>query len=314
MLKYVSKLAMDILPSVVATIVGAYIVNHYIVTKPGADAPVATAVSPADPKKASAASTDVANLPAAGVRARGISEKAIFEKPAAVKPTEKPQEKSAEKSVERSAEKSLEPSENKPAETASIPAEIRPHPAAPREKTAIRTIPLTSPAAQPAASAAPNPASAVEAAGIPEDRRDANDLARAAIERLRGSNGGSPRAPETTRAPETPRVVAAPQTGAVPVSAPVIRPLPPPIMVSTPPADSYGPAAGPSSPGQPYSNSARSDDPRRPTPPADIPPARPLDLNAGNAGPAEAPEREHTNVAQDMLLAAKSMFHSVLPQ
>ena len=50
MLKYVSKFAMDILPSVAATIIGAYIVNHYIVTKPGADAPVAAAVSAADPK------------------------------------------------------------------------------------------------------------------------------------------------------------------------------------------------------------------------------------------------------------------------
>jgi hypothetical protein len=312
MLKYVSKLAMDILPSVVATIIGAYIVNHYIATKPGADAPVAAAVSPADPKKADAPSTDVANLPA-GVRARGISEKAIFDKSAAVKPSEKPQEKSAEKSIEKSAEKSSEPSEDKPAETASIPVETRPRPAASREKTAIRTIPLTAPAVQPAASAvvAPNPAPAVEATVAPEDRRDANDLARAAIERLRGSNGGSPRAQEATRAPEAPRNVAVPQTAAVPVSAPAIRPLPPPIMVSTPPADSYGPAAGPS-PGQPYSNSARSDDPRRPTPPADIPPARPLDLNA--AGPAESSAPEHTNVAQDMLLAAKSMFHSVLPQ
>jgi hypothetical protein len=34
MLKYVSKITMDILPSVVATIIGAYIVNHYIVAKP----------------------------------------------------------------------------------------------------------------------------------------------------------------------------------------------------------------------------------------------------------------------------------------
>ena len=39
MLKYLSKFAMDILPSVVATIIGAYIVNHYIVSKPTADAP-----------------------------------------------------------------------------------------------------------------------------------------------------------------------------------------------------------------------------------------------------------------------------------
>jgi hypothetical protein len=78
-------------------------------------------------------------------------------------------------------------------------------------------------------------------------------------------------------------------------------------MVSTPPADTYGSSAG-----QPYSNSARSDDPRRPTPPAEIPSARPLDLNA--TGQAEPSAREHTNVAEDMLLAAKSMFHSVLPQ
>ena len=34
MLKYFSKIAMDILPSVAATIIGAYIVNHYIVAKP----------------------------------------------------------------------------------------------------------------------------------------------------------------------------------------------------------------------------------------------------------------------------------------
>ena len=43
MLKYVSKFTMDILPSVVATIIGAYIVNHYIATKPATDAPVAAA-------------------------------------------------------------------------------------------------------------------------------------------------------------------------------------------------------------------------------------------------------------------------------
>ena len=41
MLKYVSKFAMDILPSVAATIIGAYIVNHYITAKPATDAPAA---------------------------------------------------------------------------------------------------------------------------------------------------------------------------------------------------------------------------------------------------------------------------------
>src|ERR1039458_2980587 len=86
MLKYVSKIALDILPSVVATIIGAYIVNHYIVTRPGADAPVAAAVSSVDPKKADAkndakpseTSADVASFPEPGVRAKGISEKSIL--------------------------------------------------------------------------------------------------------------------------------------------------------------------------------------------------------------------------------------------
>ncbi len=51
MLKLVSKFAMDIFPSVIATILGAYIVNHYINNKtPAAD--TAAAVSTADPKKA----------------------------------------------------------------------------------------------------------------------------------------------------------------------------------------------------------------------------------------------------------------------
>ncbi len=309
MLKYVSKLAMDILPSVVATIIGAYIVNHYITTKPGSDAPIAAAVSASDPKK-SDVSSDVANLPTAGVRAKGISEKSIFDKSAMVKPTEK---------QDKPVDKSAEPSADKPAETASIPVESRPHSTTAREKekTAIRTIPLAAPAVAPAASTvvAPAPVPAIEAAVTPEDRRDANDLARAAIERLRGTNGSSPRVQEprvqeTTRAPEAPRLVSAPQTPTAPISAPLIRPLPPPILVSTPPSDSPGPVAG-TSPIQPYSNAARSDDPRRPTPPADIPPARPLDLNAGTGAPST---HEHTNVAEDMLLAAKSVFHAVLPQ
>jgi hypothetical protein len=54
-------------------------------------------------------------------------------------------------------------------------------------------------------------------------------------------------------------------------------------------------------------------DPSRPTPPADIPPPPPrppLDLRADAADP---PAPAHTNVAEEMLSAAKSMFHSVLP-
>src|SRR4051794_4097758 len=52
MLKYLSKFVLEILPSVVATIIGAYIVNHYIAPKPATDTPVAASVSSAGPKAA----------------------------------------------------------------------------------------------------------------------------------------------------------------------------------------------------------------------------------------------------------------------
>ncbi|HEX9360070.1 MAG TPA: hypothetical protein VF922_00790, partial [Bradyrhizobium sp.] len=203
--KYVSKFAMDIFPSVAATIIGAYIVNHYIATKPAVNAPAA-AVSTTEPQaeakpapeaakagsKAPETSSDVANLPEPGIKAKGISEKAMIEKTAAEKPIV----------VERPAEKSAD----KPAETASIPAATRRHQLTPREKAVAKAVPAP---AQPAASvaapvvAAPAtvPAPPVEAAIVPEERRDANDLARAAIERLRGANDGSPRAQEAARIP-----------------------------------------------------------------------------------------------------------------
>jgi len=299
MLKYLSKITMDILPSVVATIIGAYIVNHYIANKPAADAPVTAAVSTAEPKKVDAASVDPGNIPAAGVHAKGISLKAIFEKSSADKPQEKQVEKPAV--AEKSPEKSVEQPE---AETASISPDTRRRSVASREKEkAVRVIPLTAavqPSVQPAASVA-SPAPTVEAAIAPEEHRDANDLARAAIERLRGSNEGAPRASDAVRVPDmAPRTAAVPQPP-VPQAA-AVRPLPPPIVVSTPPTDNLG---APVASAPPYPMTARADDPRRPIPPADIPPPAPVDLRV---------EKPHTNVAEDMLLAAKSVFHSVIPQ
>jgi hypothetical protein len=305
MLKLASKFAMDILPSVIATIIGAYIVNHYINAKPAADASAtAAAVSTADPKKANSKSdsrpveksANLGNIPEPGVRAKGVKAPSDTEKLAVEKPMEKPADKA-----------------DKPAETASIPtstpattpADSRRHQPAPREKAAARTASpvATVPSAEPVV-AAPNTVPAVETAITP----DANDLARAAIERLRGTGDASPRAQEsirepvheTTRVPEVPRVVAAP----APVTVPSVQPLPPPILVSTPPADS------PSRPA--YPPTARVDDPHRPTPPADIPdPRPPLDLRADAV---DSPPRERPSVAEDMLSAAKSVFHSVLPK
>jgi hypothetical protein len=320
MLKYVSKFTLDILPSVIATIVGAYIVNHYIVTKPGAGAPDAAALSTTEPKaeakvppeaaKAAAKSPEkvpetssgVTNIPEPGVKAKGISEKAILEKSAAEKPADK--------------------SADKPAETASIPTETRRHQPAPREKSIAKSIPApvqpSAPVSMPVV-AAPNVVPSVppvEAAITPEERRDANDLARAAIERLRGAGDGSPRAQESARIPAAPRVPDLPRVvSAPPLSAPPVRPLPPPIMVSTPAAETFDAAAGSSQMKPPYAGAARIDDPRRPTPPAEIPAAAPasppLDLHAEAAEP---PTREHSTVAEDVLSAAKSVFHAVLPK
>ena len=310
--KYVSKFAMDIFPSVAATIIGAYIVNHYIATKPAVNAP-ASAVSTAQPQaeakpapeaakagsKAPETSSDVANLPEPGIKAKGISEKAMIEKTAAEKPI----------AVERSAEKSAD----KAAETASIPAATRRHQPTPREKAVAKAVPAP---AQPAASvaapvvAAPAtvPAPPAETAIVPEERRDANDLARAAIERLRGANEGLPRAQEAARIPDAARAQDPPRV----VSASPVRPLPPPILVSTPTAQTFD-SSGLSQMRPPYT--ARIDDPRRPTPPADIPAASssspPLDLHAEAE---ETSRRGRTTVAEDVLSAAKSVFHAVLPK
>jgi hypothetical protein len=337
--KYLTKFTIDILPSVAATVIGAYIVNHYIVTKPGADAPVAAAVSAADPKakileaktpeartpeaKTPAAKTieakatdgktgDVGNLPAAGVKAKGISEKAIFEKTAAERPTvvEKVEAKA---DIKADVKADAKPADA-PAETASIPAEPRPARPAPREK--IRVVlpspvqPVT-PAIAAAPPSAPVAAPAVETASVPDERRDANDLARAAIERLRINNDGSPRAPDVARVPESPRIetsrLETPRLETPRVAtAPALRPLPPPITVSTPPGAETSDQGRP-----PYAANA-SADPRRPTPPAEIPVSRPLDLRADVAEPSV---RERTTaVAEDVLSTAKSLFHAVLPK
>jgi hypothetical protein len=237
------------------------------------------------------------------VKAKGISEKAVLERAAA----EKPQVKSGEHAAD------------KPAETAAIPVETRRHQPAPREKTVAKTVPVPAPAAVPVVSA-PAPVPPAETASTPEERRDANDLARAAIERLRGANEGPPRAQEAARAPDAARVPpdaarVPPDAARVPdaprvVSAPPVRPLPPPILVSTPANETFDSQSGPSPPRPPYAGTARIDDPNRPTPPADIP-ARPLDLRAEAAGSSMG---ERTTVAEDVLSAAKSVFHAVLPK
>src|SRR5215470_11145200 len=112
MLNYLKKFAMEIVPSVAATIIGAYIVNHYINAKPAETPPaaqVSTQGSTAQPKSDTAKANpdgEVAGIPAAGVKAKGVSEKALLEKNASAEKAvvvEKPQEKAAEKPAETTA-------------------------------------------------------------------------------------------------------------------------------------------------------------------------------------------------------------------
>ena len=308
MLKYLAKISMDIFPSVLATIIGAYIVNHYINARPAADTPAAV-VAPADAGK-NGKPADVANLPAPGVKAKGVSEKSISEKSASDKPA-------AEK------------------------------PAAAHDKAVAKSSPAASTPATPATAPVVE-ANSAPAAASPAVTPDANDLARAAIERLRKSPEGKaaekaaeakstetkpsaeakssetkpseakssetkaaertpeqPAVQEASRVPEAPRVVTA-----VPST---VRPLPPPINVSTPSPDVYG-NGGSSQANPPYTASVGNDNPNRLTPPADIPVpviAPPLDLRADAGAP---PPRPKTNVADEMLSGMKSMFHAVLPK
>ncbi|MBR0813965.1 hypothetical protein JQ544_20700 [Bradyrhizobium diazoefficiens] len=316
MLKYLAKISMDIFPSVLATIIGAYIVNHYINAKPAADAPAAV-VAPAEAGK-NGNPADVANLPAPGVKAKGIPEKSVTDKPSA--------EKAADQPVV----------EHKSADVTPAEASPRSKPSA-REKAAAKSSPTSTPA--PAVTAAAPAAPVAEANSAPAATPDANDLVRAAIERLRKSPEGKlsegrsaearssetkptevrpsearsaerptePAVREAARAtPEAPRVIS--------MEPATVRPLPPPITVSTPSSEAYG-NDGSSSAGAPYTASVSKGDPNRVTPPADIPVpviAPPLDLRA-DAG-ASLPRPKKTNVADEMLSGMKSMFNSVLPK
>jgi hypothetical protein len=308
MLKYLTKFALDVLPSVVATILGAYIVNHYINAKSDADAPPAAMASVADPKiqKNDPKSADVAKIPEPGVKAKGISERAMIEKSASegvaeVKPVDiKPVDiKSVDTKPFDTKPLETKPLDTRPVESKAAevkPAESVTAPAEPRRAAPVREKAVAKVTPTPVAPA-PVTAPVAEANSTPEERRDANDLARAAIERLRGSAANSQEAKgEASRQPE--RTV-----GVAPVP---VRPLPPPIAVAAPPADGNN-AGSPS-----YTASVRNSDPNRPTPPAEIP-SLPLDLRAAANEPATAKERAKA-VAEDVLSAAKSMFHTVVPQ
>ena len=148
----------------------------------------AAAVSSADPKKAAskAIPSPPSDRPISAIfPSRRQGEGDFGEAFRKVYPTKVCIDKSA---VEKPADKATDKAD-RPAETASIPP-IAPRerrgrypPPQPREKAAVKTAPAAAPAAEPVV-AAPN----TVPAGGTRQCADANDLARAAIERLRGAD------------------------------------------------------------------------------------------------------------------------------
>ena len=154
MLKYLTKFAVDILPSVAATVIGAYIVNHYIVTKPGAAAPRAR-YRPLRPKAAKPAArpADKSTQSLEPPRSRRQGEGNLrAHADGAVGLRKGRGDREARRTESRRVQ-----ARRTPAETASIPAEPRRHQPAPREKAVAKVTPgpgcraPVAPAAPPAA-------------------------------------------------------------------------------------------------------------------------------------------------------------------
>lgn len=254
MLNYLSKFVLQMLPTISATVIGAYIVSTWINPK-----------TPAEPPK---------------IAARSQEQKPAKAAPA---PAEPAQEVAAESTDAKAAEAPAETA--KPAKATSVTDKVRIIPIVKQLASATEAAPA------PAASVpSPEPAAAAQ-----DERKDANTLARAAIQRLRGS--------ETARAADEPaRPVVAPprvqpvRAAAEPSPSPVARiapPLPPAVSIASPRV-------------MPAEGEAVSD---RLSPPAEIPPARsPLNLLTRQR------VADNPSLADDFLSATKSFFRAITPQ
>ena len=169
MLNYLKKFAMDILPSVAATIIGAYIVNHYIATKPGARCPGRRRGIDRRPKscrRQAGRKVRRGREPARGRRqGEGNLRKSHDgeDRLRAADGGRKGAEKSLRQNLTQAAD--VKPADA-PAETASIPADPRRHAPAPRDKVRVilpSPVQAVTPTVAPAA-AAPVPAPPVETA------------------------------------------------------------------------------------------------------------------------------------------------------
>ncbi|HEX7881155.1 MAG TPA: cell envelope biogenesis protein TolA [Afipia sp.] len=293
--KLFTKYFLEVIPSIVATVVGAYIVTHYINAKSEADKPKAAVTAPVQGSKDAAPQTLKADE-SGDKAAKAESAKA---EAARLKAEKQALEKAAaERSAADRAENAKKAAEKLAAEKLASEKAASDKAATEKRERAAKSAP-----------AVPLPA---EANAAPDDKRDANDLARAAIERLRNAksleNKSSEKSSEQpARAQEQVQerarvnsVVYAPAA-----AQPPVPPLPSAVTVAPPQSE-----AAVMAPPQPFpvpisgSSENRADDNLRLTPPADIP-SRPLDLRA---------KQGRSSMTEDVVSAAKSVFHAVVPE
>ena len=299
--KLFSKYFLEVIPSIVATVVGAYIVTHYINAKSDADKPKAAVSAPAGTSKDAAPQTlkadEAGDRPATAAKAEAArlkAEKLAAEKAAAERAAADRAE-NVRKATERATAEKLANERAEKAAADKLAAEKAAAEKLASDKAAADKREKT--VAKPAA--APLPA---ETNAAPDDKRDANDLARAAIERLRksGSQSEQPRAPETAQGQERARINSVVYAPAA--QQPVVQPLPPAVNVAPQPSEAA--VMTPPKPfPKPIDSADSGDDALRPTPPADIP-SRPVDLRA----------KQRSSVTEDVVSAAKSVLHAVVPE
>lgn len=301
--KLFSKYFLEVIPSIVATVVGAYIVTHYINAKSDADKPKAAVSAPASTSKDATPQTlkadEAGDRSAAAAKAEAArlkAEKLAAEKAAAERAAADRAE-NARKAAEKAAADKLASEKAEKAATDKLAAEKAAAEKLAAEKAAADKREKT--AAKPVAAPLPAEANATPA----DDKRDANDLARAAIERLRKSSpqpAEQPRAPEAAQGQERAKVNSVVYAPAA-QPQPTVQPLPPAVNVAPQPSEA---AIAPPKPfPKPIDSADSSDDALRLTPPADIP-SRPVDLRA----------KQRTSVTEDVVSAAKSVFHAVVPE
>lgn len=293
--KFLAKYFFEVIPSIVATVVGAYIVTHYINSKADTEKPPAAISAPVK-----AASTPEP-VKSADVKTDTVKDTAKAEpKSEPVRPAVKAASRSPDK-TEKPAEKSEDAANARRRQSAREAAKDEV-----REKAAE---------------------AAHEAEG-----RDANDLARDALARLRGGSeqakteqakteqakseeprSDATRTPEVSRMQEAERaqrerpqvrVVNSPSNGitsATQSSAQAPQQIPATRLEASVPPMGPPVTIAPSSqlPSYVSGQGGALGDPSRPTPPADIPLA--------------SRGRTPTSVAEDVVSAAKSMFDAVVP-